>query len=483
MLRVTRNQALNRLERERLRRHESIDAEEPMALPDPDIGPDARAEQDEQRRLIWTAAAVLGERDTSLLDLHLRHGLGPAEIAEELSITSNNANQMLFRLRGQLRDTIGAVVLWRKGSPACQQLARLVGTRRAFDVELSTTIRRHRRDCITCTTEVQRRQPELLFAAIPVAVAAAALKDQARAALAQAGVPVLLPPTAPAAAPLEGGSSGGAASGPVRRGLGRCAGGGSSAGGAPGGSSPREVDPWEGKPGTSMGAKVLAATGAAVLLAAVLGVVGSGLLPGGGSGRDLTVPPAGVVATSGAAPAPTRLAVAPVANGSPVRRAPMRRPVRRWGRAVPPRGRRRPCVRRPSGRPDGVRHRCEPLGRSRFDRFEGSGPARGRWLGRRWLGRRGLGRWCSAAAAAVVARAAAAAAAVGRSRRRSGAIRRVWWLGRQTGDDVPARAVPRPVRRVRGRARVRRGGAVVRGAPGWGPWGPHPMPGRGHGRH
>ena len=270
VLRATRNHALNRLERDRIRRHDPIDAEEPMAIPDPAAGPDAQVEQDETRQLVWTAAAVLGERDTSLLDLHLRHGLGATEIADELAITPNNASQLLHRLRGQLRDTIGAVLLWRRGRPACGALARLVGAREQFDAEVSTVIRRHRRACPSCSTEVIRRRPELLFASMPVALASVALKEQARSALAQAGVPMLTqgaPVAAAAVPPADGGTT---------------AGSGIASGAA-------QSLPFAGK-------ALVPALAGAVVVAGLLGVLGSGLLPhGSGPGpvRDAAgAPPA-----------------------------------------------------------------------------------------------------------------------------------------------------------------------------------------------
>ena len=323
ILRVTRNQALHRIERERLRRHESIDAEEPMAVPDPGAGPDARAEQAEQRRLIWTAAAVLGERDASLLNLHLRHGLAPAEIAEELGITSNNANQLLYRLRGQLRDTIGAVVLWRKGRPACDQLARLVGTRRAFDLELSTVIRRHRRLCETCTAEVARRRPELLYASVPVAIVSTAFKDQARAALAHAGVPGIAPAAVPlsvsvppaATTPATPGAPAGpltpvtpvtpaAPAAPV-----------SPMAPTTGAAGPAGRALRLTRPGAQGARKVLAATGAGVLVAGLLAVVGSGLLPSG-TPRDAASRRGDRAGASASAAPTTSLAASPVADGT-----------------------------------------------------------------------------------------------------------------------------------------------------------------------
>lgn len=193
ILRTTRNRALNSLERDRARRLEPIEnqPEEVTALPDGDADPALLSERSDSRRLIWTAATALGERDSSLLDLHLRHGLDPSEIAEELRITPNNAHQLMFRLRSKLRDTIGAALLWREGRPTCQQLATLVPRATAFDHRTAVTIRRHQRTCTLCAGEVRRQtHPERLFAAVPIALAPLLLKQKAAAALVQAGIPL-----------------------------------------------------------------------------------------------------------------------------------------------------------------------------------------------------------------------------------------------------------------------------------------------------
>lgn len=199
ILRTTRNRALNRVTRDRYRTMEPIEGhEEGPSMPDPDADPALHAERSDQRRLIWTAVAALGERDTSLLDLHLRHGLEPAEIAEELRITPNNASQLLFRLRRKLREAIGAVLLWRDGHPTCANLATLLAEGGSFNTQVASTIRRHQRDCNECLREISRQtNPEQLFAAVPLAVAPLLFKERAAAALTQAGIP-MAPPAATA---------------------------------------------------------------------------------------------------------------------------------------------------------------------------------------------------------------------------------------------------------------------------------------------
>src|SRR6478609_3939109 len=89
VLRTTRNKALNRLERER--RSIAVDQDEDPVLADLEAGDDVAGDADalDQQRLVWAASAALGERDASVLDLHLRHGLDAGEIAAALDVTTN----------------------------------------------------------------------------------------------------------------------------------------------------------------------------------------------------------------------------------------------------------------------------------------------------------------------------------------------------------------------------------------------------------
>jgi hypothetical protein len=145
----------------------------------------------------------------SLLDLHLRHGLESSEIAELLDITPNNASQLLLRLRGKLREVIGAALLWRGGRPTCPSLAALVPPGQPFSTETAATIRRHQRKCGRCLIEsVRQTRPDRLFALLPIAVASTALKTKSVAALQAQGVSLntaisLAKPPSPAAPPVH----------------------------------------------------------------------------------------------------------------------------------------------------------------------------------------------------------------------------------------------------------------------------------------
>jgi RNA polymerase sigma factor (sigma-70 family) len=213
VLRIGRNRALNRLERER--RSVPLGDEETTEMVDrrTDHGDEAgeAAARAEDAELVWAAAAALGPRDASVLDLHLRHGLSPGEIAEELGVTANSAHQVLFRLRARLADAVRACVLWRAGRPACPDLAGAVAAAgiEAFGPDAVRVIAAHAGGCDACARRQEGRlSPEALFAAVPLLVVAPELLAAIRLGLARAGVPVGEPPAAVDGS--DGSGSGGA---------------------------------------------------------------------------------------------------------------------------------------------------------------------------------------------------------------------------------------------------------------------------------
>ena len=176
LLRSARNRALSRLARERrstasgddvvsgLRDRGQHDPTGAERQPEPDAVSEIRDRQE----LVWAAATALGEGDASLLDLHLRHGLTPAEIAEELGVAANAAHQQLFRLRNRLGDAIGSYLLWRNGNPLCEGLAEAVSGRKAFNKSVARAVRRHQSSCERCSEErAAMVDPAKLFAAAP----------------------------------------------------------------------------------------------------------------------------------------------------------------------------------------------------------------------------------------------------------------------------------------------------------------------------
>src|SRR5512132_107911 len=77
--------------------------------PDPATGPGQAARRSDLRELVWNAAAGLSERDRALLDLHLRHGLEGAELAEAIGVEPSHAEMLLSRLRDQVGRSLGAL--------------------------------------------------------------------------------------------------------------------------------------------------------------------------------------------------------------------------------------------------------------------------------------------------------------------------------------------------------------------------------------
>ncbi|MDH5289237.1 MAG: sigma-70 family RNA polymerase sigma factor, partial [Acidimicrobiia bacterium] len=177
VLRIGRNRALNRLRAER--RAAPCERETVAAIADradQRAGggadePAHRAERRERQALVWAAAAVLGERDWLLLDLHLRHGLTPAELAGELGVTANNCHQILHRLRRRLGAVMGHYLLWQRRAGACPALAPIAAQHRRFDHETDQAIARHQATCTTCAATVANLvRPEQLLATLPALV-------------------------------------------------------------------------------------------------------------------------------------------------------------------------------------------------------------------------------------------------------------------------------------------------------------------------
>ncbi|MGQ0804585.1 MAG: RNA polymerase sigma factor [Actinomycetota bacterium] len=206
LLRIARNQSLNRWEHER--RTSPVEDMTTVLAVAPTTGPAGFTAEDravtvtdpaeiaadaELVALIEDAAAALGERDASVLDLHLRHGLDPQELAEELGVSHSAAKQVVHRLRGRLGDAIKARVLWRAGAPACSELRAQLEAKElvTFDADAARVIKRHAGACAECAQRQESRlSPAALFGAVPIGIAPVLLKQQTALAMESAGVPM-----------------------------------------------------------------------------------------------------------------------------------------------------------------------------------------------------------------------------------------------------------------------------------------------------
>lgn len=196
VLRSARNRALNRLEKER--RSVSVADDAPVlalvaAADAPDRDAEAAMTATDHRELVDAATVVLGEREASVLDLHLRHGLSAAELADELGVTTNNAHQLIFRTKKKLAAGIRAWVLVRGGRPACPVLAVALDDAGVHEFSRAAVgvIGDHVQDCDECTArQASVLDPAALFAAVPVVAIPAGLRAGVVDGLRSAGVPV-----------------------------------------------------------------------------------------------------------------------------------------------------------------------------------------------------------------------------------------------------------------------------------------------------
>lgn len=194
VLRMSRNRSLDRLAHEQ----RMLPTDEDWMLEPADTtaslgDPEHEAQRREAHELVWQAAAALGERDASILDLHLRHGLEAKDLADELGIEPNAANQALHRMRGRLGTAIRACLLWRRGSPRCAELAAELagGQIDEFGPQLVRVIDRHAKACDECARQQRTlTSPVALFAAVPLVAVAPSLRATSAQALAAQGVPV-----------------------------------------------------------------------------------------------------------------------------------------------------------------------------------------------------------------------------------------------------------------------------------------------------
>jgi RNA polymerase sigma factor (sigma-70 family) len=199
LLRITRNRAFN--QGRTTSRATPVDTET-MAMIERTQAEDRVDDLDEPARLagdaelvalVWESVDALGPRDAEVLDLSLRHGLTPAEVAEVVGTNRNAANQMVHRARNRLGDAIRARVLWRGGEPQCGDLADALHETHVtrFDGDAVRVTTAHATTCERCQERRRLRlDPAALFAAVPMIAAPTLLKTKVAHALAAEGVPM-----------------------------------------------------------------------------------------------------------------------------------------------------------------------------------------------------------------------------------------------------------------------------------------------------
>jgi RNA polymerase sigma factor (sigma-70 family) len=135
-----------------------------------DLGADdpaSAASASETGGILWEAAAGLDEGDRILLELHVRHGLEGAELAEAAGVSPGQISMATGRMRERVARSVGALLIARKGRADCPGLQVVLedwdGT---YDVLTRKRVARHIDRCEQC--DERRRALVAPFGALAV---------------------------------------------------------------------------------------------------------------------------------------------------------------------------------------------------------------------------------------------------------------------------------------------------------------------------
>ena len=146
------------------------------------------AERAELRALLTAAARGLDPAEREVLELQLRQGLEPAEVADVLGLSRGQAHSLASRALDQLEACLAVLLVGRAGRGDCRELSALLS---GWDGQLTPALRRraarHIERCATCTTRrVYELRPSVLLGLSAGAAMAVAAAESLRLA---AGVP------------------------------------------------------------------------------------------------------------------------------------------------------------------------------------------------------------------------------------------------------------------------------------------------------
>lgn len=295
---IAHNTALNRIRQSQrnLRAISAVDDEERASLaiadPDPMIDPEQMAEAQQAADIVWDAAAALDERTYTVLDLHVRHGLQSAEIAQVLGVSKGNAYTMVSRMKDRFSEVLATVLLVRKGRGECADLAQMIGA--DIDAVTPEVRRRADRHVATCQDCARNRalylEPLRVFAGLLLVPVPAGLQAAVWGAVA-AGA-------GGAAVAGEAAGGGAGAAGVAAAGTSASVEGAAAAGGVA--EAPGVASAASGAAAAGAGVGAVPAVAAAVALAATLGIGGFMVMSGSGEPPS----PANEVTTSAPVAAP-----------------------------------------------------------------------------------------------------------------------------------------------------------------------------------
>ena len=151
-----------------------------------DIGHDA--ERADLRALLEHASDGLNPGEREVIELQLRQGLDPSEVATVLGVSRNHAHMLLSRARDQLATCLAVLLVGRAGRGDCGELdAMLAGWDGRLTVLLRKRVHRHIEHCAVCAARrALELRPAMLLDLSPLAALAAGAELSLRLA---AGLP------------------------------------------------------------------------------------------------------------------------------------------------------------------------------------------------------------------------------------------------------------------------------------------------------
>jgi RNA polymerase sigma factor (sigma-70 family) len=147
-----------------------------------DVGEDT--ERAELRALLENAAGGLNPTEREVVELQLRQGLEPAEVAAVLGVSLNHAHSLLSRARNQLEICLGVLLVGRAGREECSELSSmLTGWDGRLTALLRKRVHRHIEQCPTCSTRrAFELRPAMLLGLSPAVAMGAAAAESFRVA-------------------------------------------------------------------------------------------------------------------------------------------------------------------------------------------------------------------------------------------------------------------------------------------------------------
>lgn len=180
---IARNECLRQL-----RAHKRDgDLEKVGEVADVTVSLDTDLNAADARTLIDDAFAGMNSSDREVLDLALRQDLDNASIAAVLGVSDNNAAAKVSRAKSQLEKAVGALLLFRAGSAACEQLTSEIGADQAFTPLARKRIIRHAESCANCTSSKKRSIAAIALVGLPVLVAPPGIREALLNSVAPAG--------------------------------------------------------------------------------------------------------------------------------------------------------------------------------------------------------------------------------------------------------------------------------------------------------